>query len=554
MLSDGQRFTPAMLATQQNHFASDGLLTKWCLIRLSQFTRSRVQGKQIIIVMALDIIRQQKDKIGEPLPIDVRGPTFVQQIKATPTLSRNSQLNKVSGKPTTKGFNTTKSMKGGHTITPISDLSPYARDWTVKARIDQKSDIRSWSNSKGSGQLFSLVMMDETKSIKATAFKNEVDKFYDLLQEGRVYYISAAKVVPAKKQFSKIDNDYEVILADSTIIEECHDDSNMPEIDQAYTPLANLQDLSKDQLCNVLGVVAEVDDLQKISVKKAQRMVSKRGLIIVDRSGFSCRVTLWGKVAEEFEAQPNPVVSFRSLKVDDFNGRSLSYQGGSSRMSIDPDLEEAHALRGWFDAVGASQTFQACQGVSASRGTSSGLDRTELMSIADVKNNNVGMSETAYFTVKLRILYTIKAKRETTFCYPSCPGEDCKKKVILDGGKWRCAKCDGIWNQPLYRYVTTVGAADHHDTAWFSVFDDIGQEIFDMSAGEFQNLQNVDEEAFARQSKVPQSKQYYFKCKAEENVVNSQSRVRYTILKAFPLDYKTEMKMLVKMMDETYNQ
>lgn len=45
-----------------------------------------------------------------------------------------------------------------------------------------KSAIRTWSNSKGEGKLFSMDLCDESGEIRATAFKDECDKFYDLIQ------------------------------------------------------------------------------------------------------------------------------------------------------------------------------------------------------------------------------------------------------------------------------------------------------------------------------------------------------------------------------------
>ncbi|KZP01148.1 replication factor-A protein 1, partial [Calocera viscosa TUFC12733] len=490
LLSDGQRITQVLLATQLNHLAIDGLLTTHCLVRVSSLKRSKVQEKEIIIALGLEIVKKQNDKLGDPQNIETHGPTFVQQAKATSAPPRPATINKGSSKSTNKGLQTASDMKGRPTINPIAELSPYQNGWTIKARIASKSDIKVWSNERGSGQLFSFVMIDETQQIKGTAFKDDADNLFAQVQEGRVYYISRGKIVPAKKQYNRIDNqDYEIVFDHRTTVEPCDDESNMPEIDLSYTPLANLQDLSKDTICNVLGVVTAVEECKEIVMKKTQRPLVKRDLTIVDRSGFSCPVTLWGKPAEEFEAQDNPVVSFRGLKVGDFHGRSLSYQNGSSRMLLDPDLVDAHALRGWFDEVGVGQTFQSCQGASASRGTSAGLNREELMKIADVKNTNVGMKETGYFTAKLRVAFTKNVTKEKgSFCYPACRKEDCRKKVDLIEGFWRCVKCEGVWTEPDWRYTTSISAADHHDFAWFSVFNELAEELFEKKAIDLQKV------------------------------------------------------------------
>ena len=43
---------------------------------------------------------------------------------------------------------------------PIESLNPYMNKWTIKARITAKSEIRSWSNARGQGTLFSIDLLD----------------------------------------------------------------------------------------------------------------------------------------------------------------------------------------------------------------------------------------------------------------------------------------------------------------------------------------------------------------------------------------------------------
>lgn len=79
--------------------------------------------------------------------------------------------------------------------------------------------------------------------------------------------------------------------------------------------------------------------------------MTKRELVLVDSSQKQVRLTLWGRQAENFalageDGTQNPVIAFKGVKVGDFGGRSLSMIGSSS-MVADPDIEEAHSLRGW---------------------------------------------------------------------------------------------------------------------------------------------------------------------------------------------------------------
>lgn len=58
--------------------------------------------------------------------------------------------------------------------------------------------------------------MDETGEIRATGFNDVVDNLYNKLEEGKVYLISKARVNIAKKQFSNVNNEYEIGLEGQT--------------------------------------------------------------------------------------------------------------------------------------------------------------------------------------------------------------------------------------------------------------------------------------------------------------------------------------------------
>jgi replication factor A1 len=65
---------------------------------------------------------------------------------------------------------------------PIIGLTPYQNKWVIKARVTSKSAVRTWSNARGEGKLFSMDLTDESGEIRATAFKDQCDKFYDMIE------------------------------------------------------------------------------------------------------------------------------------------------------------------------------------------------------------------------------------------------------------------------------------------------------------------------------------------------------------------------------------
>ena len=72
---------------------------------------------------------------------------------------------------------------------PISGLTPYQNKWIIKARVTSKSPIRSWSNPRGEGKLFSMDLVDESGEIRATAFREQCDKYYEMIEVGQLYLL-----------------------------------------------------------------------------------------------------------------------------------------------------------------------------------------------------------------------------------------------------------------------------------------------------------------------------------------------------------------------------
>jgi len=58
--------------------------------------------------------------------------------------------------------------------------------WTIQVRIGNKTPVRTFENARGHGKIFSCDLIDHSGAIRATAFNSECDKFYSILQVGKV--------------------------------------------------------------------------------------------------------------------------------------------------------------------------------------------------------------------------------------------------------------------------------------------------------------------------------------------------------------------------------
>lgn len=208
------------------------------------------------------------------------------------------------------------------TTMPISALSPYTEGWTIRARCIQKTDIKTWTNAKGEGKLFSATLIDGTGEIRITAFNEQVDQFYEVLQTGQAYAISSGQVRPSKRAFNNTKNDYEIHLSSHSHVEpDSSVESSLPMTHYDFALIKDIATLEKDAMIDVVAVVKEVGDCSSIITRTKQQQLSKRDLVIVDDSQCSIRLTLWAQRAEDYDvSMTNPVITVKSAKVSDYQG------------------------------------------------------------------------------------------------------------------------------------------------------------------------------------------------------------------------------------------
>ena len=159
-----------------------------------------------------------------------------------------------------------------------------------------------------------------------TAFKEQCDQFFDKAVVGKVFYINNCSVKDANKQYSKLNNEYELTFRDNGMMELAEDTGDIPTITYNFVAISDLTGCAKDSNVDVIGVVKVSGDATNITTK-AGKELTKREITLVDKSNTQVTLTLWGSTAETFDPSYNPIVAAKGVRVSGEFLTSLSSPG-----------------------------------------------------------------------------------------------------------------------------------------------------------------------------------------------------------------------------------
>ncbi|CCK68989.1 replication factor A subunit protein RFA1 KNAG_0B05560 [Huiozyma naganishii CBS 8797] len=464
---------------------------------------------------------------------------------ASATNSMTGQSDRPLGNPATSFGNSSKSKP----IFAIEQLSPYQNVWTIKARVSFKGEIKTWSNQRGEGKLFNVNFLDTSGEIRATAFNDMATKYYEILQEGKVYYVSKARLQPAKPQFSNLSHPYELSLDRESVVEECQDDINVPKTHFNFIKLDTVQNQEANSTVDVLGIIKTVNDAFTLT-SRAGKTFDRRDIVLVDDSNSSINVGLWNTLAKEFNMPEGSVVAIKGVRVSDFGGKSLT-MGFTSNLIPNPEIPEAYALKGWYDSEGHSANFTALgQDNVPGASPNAGKFIAQRISIGKAIADNLGKSDAGdYFSIRAAISFL----KVDNFAYPACSNKDCNKKAIQStDGTWRCEKCNTDNEKPEWRYILTLSIMDETGQLWVVLFNEQAEQLLGVSATKLTDLKEKDPKEFSRLTQNLQMNQYDFRIRAREDNYNDQTRIRYSVSNIHQLNYKAEADFLAAELSKAF--
>ena len=317
---------------------------------------------------------------------------------------------------------------------------------------------------------------EDSGEIEATLWREAVEKFFDLFEVGKVYFISKGTVKQANKRFSNVNNDYAITIETWSIVQPAPEDGTIKTAQYNFVSIADIAGLAPDTTVDAYGVLIEVGEATPLTTK-AGKETFRRNVKLADKTGSAIELTLWGEQATAMDLHDavHSVLAIKGARVSSFNEKSLS-SGFSSILQLSPDIPECHDLKAWYDSQGQAVSFaQLSQPRGGDGGGGSGSN--ELKTLAQMKAEAAVSDTACYFTVKLTI--ALFGKEQNVY-YPAC--DKCNRKVNQVGDGWRCEPCDATYDTPEYRYILSCNASDHTGSQWISSFDEVAKQLLGVDA------------------------------------------------------------------------
>ena len=460
---------------------------------------------------------------------------------------------------------------------PIASLNPYQPQWTIKAKLAVKGNTRTYRNAKGEGKVLTVELVDsEGTAIQATLWREAVERYENVLEVGKLYYVSKGSLRPANRQYTTVNNDYEMSLDGKSEIVEASEEEQLEsaakKIFEKAFEFVSIGDLakrvnSKRATCDVCAVVKSVADLSAVKRKSDNSEIQKRELTLCDESSSTVQLTLWNALAteqgEKLKEMTNPVIIVRSVRVTEYEGVSLGTLGKSEMQIFELDEaakasveegevpEKAIETAKWFEENGENATFKtAAEGAGLSVQQRGGkLAPLERQTLVDFQPEEIpSASDKPKMCIVPRA--SILKIREGTMWYCATPEEGNNAKVEEENGQWYCAKNQKYYATCKRRFIMGAKIADESGHCWLTLFNDDGEKLFGHTADEMHEFQENDSDKYDAILRAAQGakKSFTFKLKSKVEEYNNENRRKVLTMSMNPIDFAAESRSLLSKM------
>lgn len=510
-VSDEDTKIEANLDVSFSGFLESGAIKVNQLISVDNYTISDLEGRPILNILSLTC-NQIVPKIGTPMPI------------------------------------AKKIQKLSEQYTPISALSTFLYDWTLKAKVIKKSELKEYLNKKlqRNEKYMSCTLLDNYNTrIQASFFSEAAEKFFPIIEEEKVYFFSGGSVSLAEQKYRTPECSYQLSFNASASIMPSHDQTwKIIGVDRAVTPIERIANMTEKSLVDVLGIVQEVGDVLDRTSKKGQAL-RQRVLKIFDKSRKLIEISLWNEQATDPQilslVPHESVFHGKSLIITHYNGGiGLSTARGLSELIYNTKDEIAEELLNWHKHSSNDPLVELSEKKEIRRNELQLKTATEIQHMPAIKDEKYQVL--GHVTVR---------KNEINLTYESCVS--CKKKVSQESDSfYYCITCRKSSKECNYRFLLKgIIISDFTGSIFATAFHEVGELILDMKAKDYFLKKEEEKLEIIRNAS---SKHFSFIMRINEvKTPEGNTRMEYTVSSASFINYGDCTKKILNLLSNGIN-
>jgi replication factor A1 len=431
-------------------------------------------------------------------------------------------------------------------ITRVNDINPFnSNNITLKVKVENKMNVRTYTNAKGEGKMFSVDLVDDSGEIKCTFFNESVDQYEHIFEVGKVFIISRSGIKPGNPKFCRTP--FEMSINRNTVITEVEEVINTPKRKYEFVDaIDRIQDLPVSSQVEVIGVIISVGDVQQFNSKNDKEVI-KRSVKIADQSNRNIDLTFWGDAAHNFQGQVGTILALKGAKVSEYRGEKSLSVANSTLLEFNPDIPEAQNLTEWYsensDNIASSSIAITGQGT----GGSTRSNKIETLSSIQEQIQS-GEKKSVFGKIKGTLMWINHDDRAPLF-YKACL--DSQKKVVENpnpgnGKKWLCEATGQYYDNYDLRYILSCIVGDTTGSQFVTIFNDQGAALLGVPAKEVESYKESNNSGeLNRIFDAAIYKRYLFTIKATEEMYQDEMKIRCVIAQMEPINYTNESKRLI---------
>ncbi|EHY65078.1 hypothetical protein NERG_01524 [Nematocida ausubeli] len=509
-VTDNTREQDCLLSSKYSQSINRNEIAAGDIIRIGEMVSGTYSLKKVIYIK--EILEMQKGSRRE---------APMSSIGASPS---KRKLDEMTTRETTK-------RDGDKKIGSIKELNPFQQKaWSIKAKVVSKTTVREYMKDGRAGKVFSIIVTDGESKCNIIFFTEFVDGFFDKIQIYKTYEITGGALKLANKKYVEDIHDYEIFVDRSFTITPTENMLNAVKMPSVVTRISRLRE-KMSEVVSLLVVIMTVGEIETVIRKKDQATMKKRTLKVGDDSGEAVPFVLWEETAD-MDFSVGDVLLLENVRVSEYQNMPQIGMARDGIISFNPELPEVFKLKGWYNKnEGTFSVAEPRKSVGRER------QKTKL---EEVKAN--GME---YATVKCTILYI----SEKSVMYPSCPMDNCNKKVehpAESPENYYCSKCDRIYTNCSQSYSVSASIADDTSSVWLSLFGDSASVLFNnLKAVEMEDLSTEDHDEYKKTIAKSIGEEMVIRIRGRETRYNGEPSIQYTAVSITPVDYLEESNNLL---------